>query len=209
VAGTDWRAWHGGYADPASPLSQRLAVVQAQVAQWLDRTHPRPVVVTSACAGDGRDLLDVLTCRPDAARVTATLVELDADLAAAAAATAAGLPGVSVRCADAGSTEAYAGCAPADLLLLCGVLGNVSDEDAASTVAALPGLCAPGATVVWTRHRRDPDLTPAIRGWFAAAGFAEESFTAPDDGVWSVGVHRLTGPPQPLGASRRLFTFVR
>jgi hypothetical protein len=80
VTGTDWAAWHAGYADPASPLSQRLAVVQAQVAQWLDRTHPRPVVVTSACAGDGRDLLDVLTGRPDAARVTATLVELDADL---------------------------------------------------------------------------------------------------------------------------------
>ena len=167
------------------------------------------MVVTSVCAGDGRDLLGVLTGRPDAARVTATLVELDADLAATAASAAADLPGVSVRCTDAGGIEAYAGCAPADLLLLCGVLGNVSDEDAAGTVAALPGLCAPGATVVWTRHRREPDLTPAIRGWFTAAGFAEESFTAPDDRIWSVGVHRLTGPPRPLGEGRRLFSFVR
>jgi hypothetical protein len=98
---------------------------------------------------------------------------------------------------------------PADLLLLCGVLGNVSDEDAASTIAALPGLCTPAATVVWTRHRREPDLTPAIRGWFSAAGFAEESFTAPDAAIWSVGVHRLVGPPQPLGQGRRLFGFVR
>ena len=209
MAGTDWRAWHGDYADPASPLSQRLAVVQAQIARWLDRTQPRPVVVTSVCAGDGRDLLDVLTGRPDTGRVTATLIELDADLAAAAAAKAADLPGVSVRCTDAGSSETYAGCAAADLILLCGVLGNVSDEDAARTVAALPGLCAPGATVVWTRHRREPDLTPAIRGWFATAGFAEESFTAPDDRIWSVGVHRLVGPPQPPGRTRRLFTFVR
>ncbi len=209
MAGTDWRAWHADYADPASALSQRLAVVQAQIAQWLDRTAPEPVMVTSVCAGDGRDLLGVLTGRSDAARVTATLVELDADLAATAASAAADLPGVSVRCADAGGIEAYAGCAPADLLLLCGVLGNVSDEDAAGTVAALPGLCAPGATVVWTRHRREPDLTPAIRGWFTAAGFAEESFTAPDDRIWSVGVHRLTGPPQPLSEGRRLFSFVR
>jgi hypothetical protein len=209
VAGTDWRAWHADYADPSSALSQRLAVVQAQVAQWLDRTRPRPVAVTSVCAGDGRDLIDVLTGRPDTVRVTATLVELDADLAAAAAATAADLPGLSVRCADAGSTEAYAGCAPADLLLLCGVLGNVSDEDAAGTIAALPGLCAPGATVVWTRHRREPDLTPAIRDWFEAAGFAEESFTAPQGTLWSVGVHRLVGPAQPRGEARRLFTFVR
>jgi hypothetical protein len=209
VAGTDWRAWHADYADPASALSQRLAVVQARIAEWLDRTQPRPVVVTSVCAGDGRDLLDVLTGRPDAARVTATLVELDADLAAAAGSAAADLPGVSVRCADAGSTDAYAGCAPADLLLLCGVLGNVADADAASTIASLPGLCAPEATVVWTRHRREPDLTPAIRGWFTAAQFAEESFTAPDDRIWSVGVHRLTGTPRPLGERRRLFSFVR
>jgi hypothetical protein len=130
-------------------------------------------------------------------------------LAAAAASAASDLPGVSVRCVDAGSTDAYAGCAPADLLLLCGVLGNVSDEDAERTIAALPGLCARGATVVWTRHRRDPDLTPAIRGWFTAAGFAEKSFAAPDDRIWSVGVHRLTGPAQPLGEGRRLFSFVR
>ena len=209
MAGTDWQAWHGDYADPASALSQRLVVVQTQIAQWLDRTQPRPVMVTSVCAGDGRDLLDVLTGRPDAARVTATLVELDPDLAAAASSAAADLPGVFVRCADASSTDAYAGCAPADLLLLCGVLGNVSDEDAARTIAALPGLCAPGATVVWTRHRREPDLTPAIRGWFTAAGYAEQSFTAPDDRIWSVGVHRLIGPPRPLGEGRRLFSFVR
>jgi hypothetical protein len=209
VSGTDWRAWHADYADPASAMSQRLAVVRAQITRWLDRTQPRPVVVTSVCAGDGRDLLGVLTGRSDAARVTATLVELDSDLADRARTTAAGLDHVSVRTADAGSTEAYAGCPPADLLLLCGVLGNVSDEDAAGTIAALPGLCAPGATVVWTRHRREPDLTPAIRGWFTAAGFAEESFTAPDDRIWSVGVHRLTGPPQPLSEGRRLFRFIR
>jgi hypothetical protein len=209
VAGTDWQAWHADYADPASAMSQRLAVVQAQITRWLDRTQPRPVVVTSVCAGDGRDLLGVLTGRSDAARVTATLVELDADLAATAASAAADLPGVSVRCADAGGIEAYAGCPPADLLLLCGVLGNVSDEDAAGGITALPRLCAPDATVVWTRHRREPDLTPAIRGWFAAAGFAEESFTAPEDRIWSVGVHRLVGPPQPLSEGRRLFSFVR
>jgi hypothetical protein len=207
VSGTDWRAWHADYADPASALSQRLAVVQAQIARWLDRTEPEPVTVISVCAGDGRDLLGVLTARPDAGRVTATLVELDADLAATAASAAADLPGVSVRCTDAGDIEAYAGCAPADLLLLCGVLGNVSDEDAAGTISALPGLCAPDATVVWTRHRREPDLTPAVRGWFTAAGFVEESFTAPDDRIWSVGVHRFTGQHQSL-SDGRMFSFV-
>ena len=174
MAGTDWRAWHADYADPASALSQRLAVVQAQIAQWLDRTAPAPVTVTSVCAGDGRDLLGVLTGRPDAARVTATLVELDADLAATAASAAADLPGVSVRRADAGSIEAYAGCAPADLLLLCGVAGQRQRRGRCRHVAALPrgaGTWHDRASAPCTRRdpwsgpgiRREPDLTPALR----------------------------------------------
>jgi hypothetical protein len=63
--------------------------------------------------------------------------------------------------------------------------------------------------VLWTRHRKEPDLTPRIRGWFAAAGFDEEDFTTPEHGIWSVGAHRYTGPPAPLVPRRRLFTFVR
>jgi len=208
---TDWLAWHEDYADPACALSMRLGVVQEQIRRWLDGTAPAEVNVTSLCAGDGRDLLDVLATRPDAARVSALLVERDPDLAsrAEAAALRAGLADVVVRCTDAGTTDAYAGHAPADLVLLCGVLGNVSDADAHGTVDALPALCAAGATVIWTRHRREPDLTPALRRRFAAAGFAEESFTSPQDGRWSVGVHRLTRAPEPLRPSQRLFEFVR
>lgn len=209
MSGTDWQVWHADYGDPGSALSQRLAVVQTQIEAWLDATAPRPVTVTSVCAGDGRDLLDVLHRRGDQARVTTTLVELDADLADAAASAAGDLPGVTVRCADAGSTDVYAGCGPADLLLLCGVFGNISDEDAAGTVAGLPSLCAPGATVLWTRHRRPPDLTRALRAWFGHAGFAEQSFTAPNDRTWSVGVHRLRGAASALQPGQRLFSFIR
>ena len=96
------------------------------------------------------------------------------------------------------------------VLLFCGVFGNVSDEDVRTSVAALPHVLAPDATVIWTRSRRDPDLTPAIRGWFAGSGFAERHFDAPDDALFSVGVHRRTTgepPPQPP-PGRRLFRFV-
>jgi hypothetical protein len=208
---TDWQAWHGDYADPSSPLSRRLTVVQGHIRRWLDATAPADVTVTSVCAGDGRDLLDVLGSRTDAGRVSCLLVELDPDLAnrADAAARAAGLDDVEVRCADAGSTDAYLGHGPAGLVLLCGVLGNVSDADAFGTVDALPALCAAGATVVWTRHRREPDLTPALRQRFATAGFAEESFTAPEDAHWSVGVHRIARAPLQLQPGQRLFAFVR
>jgi hypothetical protein len=71
----------------------------------------------------------------------------------------------------------------------------------------LPSLCAPGALVLWTRHRLPPDLTPAIRSWFAGAGFREESFDTSHDGFMSVGAHRLTGEPAALVPGQRLFTF--
>ncbi len=76
-------------------------------------------------------------------------------------------------------------------------------------IDALPQLCGRGATVLWTRHRREPDLTGTIRRWMEEAGFAEVSFTAPDDAVYSVGRHRFLGEPRTLETGVRLFEFVR
>ena len=92
-------------------------------------------------------------------------------------------------------------------MLACGTFGNITGSDIQATVAALPSLCAPGALVVWTRHRGAPDLTPAIRVWFGAAGFREEAFDTSRDGFMSVGAHRLTGEPAALVPGQRLFTF--
>jgi hypothetical protein len=211
VSPPDWQEWHRDYDDPASQLSRRLRIVQGHIGDWLDETAPAAVTVLSACAGDGRDLVDVLANRSDAARVTATLVESDPRNAAAARERIErlGIAGVEVRQADAGISDAYVGAVPADLVLLCGIFGNVSDDDVARTIAFAPRLCRSGALVVWTRHRKAPDLTPRIRSWFGQHGFVEEAFTAPDDDVWSVGLHRFAGEPRPLHSGRRLFTFVR
>jgi hypothetical protein len=55
-----------------------------------------------------------------------------------------------------------------------------------------PALCAPGATVIWTRHRRPPDVTPRIRAWFTDAGFREVAFETLDTATpLAVGVGRL------------------
>jgi hypothetical protein len=210
VINTNWSKWHDAYARPGSGLGDRLAAVRAQIDRRLDATAPDPVRVVSACAGDGRDLLGVLAGRSDADRVTALLVEYDAGLAAyAQEASKALLARVDVRQADAAQSDIYAGAVPADLVLLCGIFGNVSDADVQATVEAAPQLCAPGAEVVWTRHRNDPDLTPSIRGWFADAGFEEVAFVAPDADKWSVGVHRLAADPRPLEPGCHWFTFFR
>lgn len=207
---TDWYEWHRPYADARSALSYRLRLVRQHVAAWLDRRTDPSLTVVSACAGQGHDLVGVLAGRPDAGRVRARLVEYDPRNVEAArrAIAAADLTGVTVLRADAGDLSSYAGAVPADLVLLAGVLGNITDADVRATVAALPRLCAAGATVIWTRTREAPDLTPTIREWLSETGFAEHAFEAPDGVLFSVGVHTFTGTPLPL-VDGRLFEFVR
>jgi hypothetical protein len=208
---TDWSEWHQAYQDASSSLSDRLRVVQQRIDDWLDVTAPDPVTVVSACAGDGRDLLGVLEHRSDRARVSATLLETDRRNAARAVdeVSRLGLTGVAVRRLDAGISDAYAGAVPADLVLLCGIFGNITDDDVHGTIRKASQLCRRGAVVIWTRHRRPPDLTPNIRRWFSDHEFVEVDFVAPDGALFSVGVHRFIGEPAPLGNDVRLFTFTR
>jgi hypothetical protein len=130
------------------------------------------------------------------------LVESDPHNAALArhGAAEAGLSQVEVRAADASRVASYAGALPADVLLLCGIFGNVSEDDIRRTAQAAPALCAAGATVIWTRHRRAPDLTPRTREWFRAGGFEEVAFDTPD-------TEALAGAPQARLPHRPLFTF--
>lgn len=207
--GKNWPAWHDDYADPTSALSQRLAIVQSNIRAWLDARPDDDLRVVSACAGQGHDLLGVLAERADAARVRASLLEFDrinVDLARATV-TRLELERVEIRCADAGALTSYLGAVPADLVLFAGIFGNISEADIERSVHALPQLCAPGATVIWTRTRTPPDVTPTVRRWFDEAGFDEVAFAAPPGTLASVGVHRLRADPQPLGTAR-IFEFL-
>jgi hypothetical protein len=186
-------------------------VVQGFIRDFLDGRSDRESRVVSLCAGKGLDLLGVLSSHPAKQLVTGRLVELNSDLAAAAreVAETAGLNNLEVVVADAGLTDSYVGAVPADLVIACGVFGNISDRDVEATVRAMPSLCSQGGTVIWTRHRYAPDLTPAIRRWFAEAGFAEQAFTSPGVDSFAVGVHRLDEPGVTLSVGRQLFTFTR
>jgi hypothetical protein len=208
---TDWNAWHADYGDPSSLLSERLRLVQRHIAHWLDETAPTPVTILSSCAGDGRDLLEVLGGRGDPNRVTATLIEADERNATRATdhINRLGLPNIEVRRTDAGTSSAYLGTVPADLVLLCGIFGNIADDDVHRTIAATSQLCSQDAVVIWTRHRQSPDLTPRIREWFREHSFQEEHFNAPDHAIYSVGVHRFVGDPSPLDPDRHLFSFIK
>jgi hypothetical protein len=206
----DWASWHNAYADPDSGLSQRLLLVQQQMCLALDRMPSGSVKAVSMCAGQGHDLIGALAEHPRRGDVSARLVELDQDNVgvARAAARAAGLDGVHVVAADATLTDSYKDAVPADLVVVCGVFGNVSPPDIQRTIRALPQLCAKGAAVIWTRHRMAPDITPTIRRWFAVAAFDELAFELDRTERFAVGTHRFTGAPTALRDGERLFNFV-
>jgi hypothetical protein len=207
----DYDQWHQEYDDPGSDLSWRLGRVQAHVADALER-HPGRCRMVSACSGDGRDVIQVLAGRDDAYRVRAVLLELHPGIAdrARAAAAAAGLSGVEVRTIDAGTSDAYTGAVPADLVLLIGIFGNISDEDLWRTIEFAPQLCSPGAILLWSRGRDEGDLNAEVRARFTAAGFAELAYeTLERDGMPALGVVRYDGPPFDLVPGRPLFTFIR
>lgn len=182
--------------------------MQSHVGTALDGCAPGPVRAISVCAGQGHDLIGVLADHPRREDVTARLVELDERnaLLARRAVEETGLEAVEVVVADASMTDAYEGAIPADLVLLCGVFGNISAEDIANTVGHLPRLCAPQATVIWTRHRHPPDLTPYIRETFGHAGFGELVFE--DSPLFGVGANQLLAPPLPFTSGVRLFEFI-
>jgi len=202
--------WHEPYDDPASSLAARLREVQRQIGHALDTTAPGEIRLLSMCAGQGRDVIDVVAAHPRGRDVVARLVELDPENTAyaRARARASGLSNVEVVVDDAGVTDAYVGIAPAHVLVVCGVFGNVSTIDIARTISLLPPLSAPGAMVVSTRHRREPDLTGEIRAMFVESGFAPVDLCAPEEYLFTVMTHRLERSPDEPRPGRRLFTFV-
>lgn len=209
----DYVAWHDAYDQPGSDLHLRLLVVQDLIARALDELPPGPVPVLSLCAGQGRDVLTVARRHRRGDDLYGRLVELGPANAAAARAAVDALPGGGtweVVEADAGLADAFVGAPPARLLLACGIFGNVSEEDIRRTVAALPGLCAPGAWVVWTRKPTDDAIVPTVERWFADAGVEPRARVVASGRRLGVAAGRLAvDPPARPEPGHRLFTFLR
>ena len=214
----DWQEWHRGYDDPHSALSNRLTNVVAMIRQCLDTAAAGSIRVLSLCSGDARDMAAALADHPRRADVVGCAVEMDPHLAAVATVNleSAGAA-IEVRCADAGDSRSFADALPVDLLMLVGIFGNISDEDVHRMVTAVPRMAKPGATVIWTRHRRAPDLTPSIRRWFDEAGCECVDLVSPGTGGFAIGCERVgaatvrafaeASVSGDLAADARLFTF--
>ena len=201
----DWIQWHEHYKDPDSALSRRLVAVQKRIAEALDRFPAGLIRVASMCAGDGRDLLGVLQSHPREGDVSGRLVELNPQLAERARAAAPST--IEVVCTDAGNSDAYEGIVPVNLLLCCGVFGNITENDIQHTINSWPMLCAPEATVIWTRGSFEPDLRLQIREWVKLAGFEELAFDGMND-TYGVGVAKMVRAGEPYRRGVHFFRFV-
>lgn len=207
----DYVRWHDEYDQPGSRLHLRLLVVQDLVARALDELPPGPVRVLSLCAGQGHDVATVGARHRRGSDLTGRLIELDAANAASARARLAdaGLVHVEVTEADAGWSRASLGAVPADLLLLCGIFGNVEVDDIERTLRFVPSLCAPGAWIVWTRYPEDMDVIESIERWLADSGCEVVIRVHSAEADFCVGAARFIGPKAPFADDVRLFTFVR
>lgn len=204
----DWYAWHADYDTVASGLWRRLSWVQDQIRAALDRAPEGPLRAISLCAGQGRDLIGVLASHPRAADVTARLVELDPRNSEVAArlASGAGLDSVEIVTGDASLTSQYADIAPADIVLACGLFGNMSNAHIEATIGYCAQLCAMGGTVIWTRGRWVPDLVPQVCAWFEERDFERVWLSSPEYSQCA-GAHRRIAPPIPLAPDAVMFTF--
>jgi hypothetical protein len=207
VAERDWYDWHARYDNPGSGLSRRLSWVQDQTRAVLDSAPPGPLRAISLCAGQGRDIIGVLSDHPRRADVTARLVELDPRNTAFAArlAAEAGLGNVEIVTGDAARTSQYADLVPADLVLACGLFGNMTNADIERTIGYCAQLCAAGGTVIWTRARWAPDLVPQVCAWFEERDFERVWLSSPGYNECA-GTHRRTAPSVPLEPDAVMFT---
>lgn len=207
MAERDWYAWHAFYDNPGSGLSRRLSWVQDQIRAVLDSAPPGPLRAISMCAGQGRDIIGVLADHPRRGDVTARLVELDPRNTAFAArlAAAADLANVEIVTGDAALISKYADMIPADLVLACGLFGNITNADIERTIGHCAQLCTAGGTVIWTRAHWAPDLVPQVCAWFEERDFERVWLSSPDYNE-CVGAYRRTAPPVPLDQDAVMFT---
>lgn len=202
-----WYSWHAPYDDLSSEQSDRLEIVQDLLLSFFDAAPAGPLRAVSICSGQSRDMLPILIHHPRGASTHVTMLERDplnaSFLHGALGSTS--LTDVDVVVGDAGLTAAYDGLGRFDLVLLGGVFANVDLADAERTVDLLAGLCAPGATVVWTSYGEGLANIEAVLERFEDGVFDRLAlYRAP---AYVIGAHRLTGTPVPLRADVRVFTF--
>ncbi len=207
----DWYEWHDLYKTEPK-LQQRLAIVQEFIAYSLNASADGAIRVVSVCAGDGRDLLGTLENHPRKHDVSARLVELNPQLVERGRETIKSL-GLAKQIefvnGDATIAANYVGAVPADIVIVCGVFGNLTDERELNRLLDnLSFLSKQGAFVIWTRgHSQGVAHSDNVRQILRASQFAEVNFQLTATGDMGVGLHRYIGENLLQPKEEQLFVF--
>ncbi|BAY36091.1 hypothetical protein NIES2111_04110 [Nostoc sp. NIES-2111] len=207
----DWYEWHDLYKTEPR-LQQRLEIVQEFIAYSLNASPDGALRVVSVCAGDGRDLLGTLKNHPRAKDVSARLVELNPQLVERGRATIEAL-GLAKQIefvnGDATIASNYVGAVPADIVIVCGVFGNLTDEaELGRLLDNLRFLSKQGAFVLWTRgHSQGIAHSDTVRRILSASEFAEVNFKLTATGDMGVGINQYIGESLPQPKEQQLFVF--
>lgn len=197
----DPRSFHEQYDDPSTWQFRRLPLVQQCIKEALGATLP-PATIVDMCAGEGRDLLPLLSPQDS---VRAKLVEIDADCADIARAAARDLPGVEVVTGDAALTDHYADFAPADLVLMSGIFPHIDKMDKFALVKHAASLVVRGGLLIWTMN--DPDRANAISAAFVMQHFEPVRYFDVGGGH-TVHMARHMAAAERLSFGEKMFTFV-
>jgi hypothetical protein len=207
----DWFEWHDLY-NTEPKLQQRLQIVREYISYSLNASPLGKIQVVSVCAGDGRDLLGTLANHPRTKDVYARLVELNPNLVERGQATIESL-GLAKQIeyinGDATISSNYVGAVPADIVIVCGVFGNLANEAELNRLLGnLSFLSKQGAFVIWTRgHSNGIPYSETVRKYLRESGFEEVDFKLTATGDMGVGIHRYIGENVAVPKEERLFVF--
>ncbi|MDF5737855.1 MULTISPECIES: class I SAM-dependent methyltransferase family protein [unclassified Nostoc] len=207
----DWYEWHELYKTEPK-LQQRLEIVREYIAYSLNNSPEGAIQIVSVCAGDGRDLLGTLENHPRAKDVSARLVEINSNLVEHGRATIESL-GLAKQIefinGDATLATNYVEAVPADIVIVCGVFGNLADETELNRLLDnLSFLSKPGAFVIWTRgHSNGIPYSENVRKILGASEFEEVNFKFTATGDMGVGLHRYLGENLAQPKEQQLFVF--
>ncbi|MDB9522565.1 class I SAM-dependent methyltransferase family protein [Dolichospermum circinale CS-1225] len=207
----DWLEWHDLYNTEAK-LQQRLEIVREYISYSLDNSPTGAIRIVSACAGDGRDLLGILANHPRAKDVYARLVEINPNLVERGRESIEFL-GLTKQIefihGDATAADNYVGAVPADIVIVCGIFGNLADENELNRLLGnLSFLSKKGAFVLWTRgHSQGIAHSETVRKYLSQLDFEEINFKLTATGDMGVGIHRYLGENLLTPKEEKLFVF--
>ncbi|MEH2316680.1 class I SAM-dependent methyltransferase family protein [Nostoc sp.] len=182
------------------------------IAYSLNASPDGAIRIVSVCAGDGRDLLGTLKNHPRAKDVSARLVEINSNLVERGRASIESLglaKQIEIINGDATLATNYVGAVPADVVIVCGIFGNLAEEAELNRLLDnLSFLSKPGAFVIWTRgHSNAIPYSDNVRKILSASGFEEVNFKLTDTGDMGVGLHRYLGENLAAPKEQQLFVF--